>query len=204
MLIDAVEFDPPPSIICPVDVIDVVDPGLCTATNVNLGSPSVSDNCGIASVVNDAPLTFVLDTTVVTWTVTDIGGNTTSCSQHVIIVPEEEIDIEVEPLSNFCQSGGTGTTTISWNVNLLTGTTDWTYDYVISDGSTDVATGTNVSANGNITISYLMTNALSDKTYTLTITNAKDDCGISEADTSNNSDVVTVLAVPDTGEIIPD
>lgn len=57
----------------------------CTALNVVLDLPTVNDNCGILSVTNDAPVLYELDTTTVTWTVTDVNGNTAIATQFVII-----------------------------------------------------------------------------------------------------------------------
>jgi hypothetical protein len=57
----------------------------CTAINVVLGSPATGDNCGVASVVNDAPAVFPVGTTLVTWTVTDGNGNTATDTQEVVV-----------------------------------------------------------------------------------------------------------------------
>ena len=57
----------------------------CTALNVVLDMPTVNDNCGILSVTNDAPVLYELDSTTVTWTVTDVNGNTATAIQYVII-----------------------------------------------------------------------------------------------------------------------
>jgi gliding motility-associated-like protein len=76
-----------PSITCPPTVIVNASPGSCSipAGNVTLGNPARSDNCGIASLTNNAPSSFNVGTTVVTWTVTDVNGNTSSCNQNVIV-----------------------------------------------------------------------------------------------------------------------
>ncbi|RYF32195.1 MAG: HYR domain-containing protein [Cytophagaceae bacterium] len=37
------------------------------------------------TITNDAPATFPLGTTVVTWTATDASGNTSTCTQTVIV-----------------------------------------------------------------------------------------------------------------------
>jgi hypothetical protein len=71
-----------PSITCPVDVT-VAANASGTATNVSLGTPVTGDNCSVASVVNNAPATFPLGTTVVTWTVTDGSNNTATGTQQV-------------------------------------------------------------------------------------------------------------------------
>ncbi|MDD3011252.1 MAG: HYR domain-containing protein, partial [Bacteroidales bacterium] len=78
-----------PSIICPAAITRGTDPGICTATGVSLGTPIISDNCGIASVHNNAPATFPLGTTSVTWTVIDINGNSASCQQSITILDQE-------------------------------------------------------------------------------------------------------------------
>ncbi|WP_242132744.1 HYR domain-containing protein, partial [Aestuariivivens marinum] len=83
--------DDNPAIICPPDVLVNVDAGLCTASGVDLGStPTGSDNCSVASVVNDAPAVFPLGDTTVTWTVTDGSGNTATCEQTVTV--EDNVD----------------------------------------------------------------------------------------------------------------
>ena len=64
-------------------------PGTCSATNVALGVPATADNCGVASVTNDAPAVFPKGTTTVTWTVTDTSGNTNSCLQTVTVIDTE-------------------------------------------------------------------------------------------------------------------
>ncbi|PLW95352.1 MAG: hypothetical protein C0593_14360, partial [Marinilabiliales bacterium] len=43
-----------PTITCPANITQDTDPGACTAT-VSLGTPTTNDNCGVASVTNDAP-----------------------------------------------------------------------------------------------------------------------------------------------------
>lgn len=70
---------------CPIGFTVPADPGMCTASGVNLGVPTVSDNCGIASVTNDAPSIFALGTTTITWTATDNAGNTTICTQDIVV-----------------------------------------------------------------------------------------------------------------------
>ena len=56
-----------------------------SAPNVALGTPVTSDNCGAASVVNNAPPLYPMGTNFVVWTATDIYGNSSSCTQQVIV-----------------------------------------------------------------------------------------------------------------------
>src|SRR5262249_13717346 len=73
-----------PVIACPSNQI-VIANSACTATNVVLGTPITSDNCGIASVTSNAPASFAMGTNVVTWTATDTSGNTATCQQLIIV-----------------------------------------------------------------------------------------------------------------------
>ena len=75
----------PPTITCPATVTASTDANSCTATGVALGTPTTGDNCTVASITNDAPASFPLGSTTVTWTVTDGAGNTANCTQTVTI-----------------------------------------------------------------------------------------------------------------------
>ncbi|RBP32232.1 HYR domain-containing protein, partial [Oceanihabitans sediminis] len=74
----------PPTITCPADLVISADTS-CEATSVALGTPTIADNCGVASVTNDAPATFPLGETTVTWIVTDNAGLTATCTQTVTV-----------------------------------------------------------------------------------------------------------------------
>jgi hypothetical protein len=78
-----------PTIVCPSDVTVPANFGSCIASAVALGTPTFADNCTVASVVNDAPASFNLGTTIVTWTVTDNAGNATTCTQNVTVVDNQ-------------------------------------------------------------------------------------------------------------------
>ncbi|MCK9640324.1 MAG: HYR domain-containing protein [Prolixibacteraceae bacterium] len=53
---------------------------------INIGTPVTSDNCGVASVTNNAPSCFPIGMTAVTWTVTDIAGNSSTSVQNVTVI----------------------------------------------------------------------------------------------------------------------
>ncbi|MEZ5021014.1 MAG: hypothetical protein R2756_13030 [Bacteroidales bacterium] len=56
-----------PTITCPADVLNVpADAGQCYATGVALGSPTTADNCGVATVTNNAPVQFPCRSTTAT------------------------------------------------------------------------------------------------------------------------------------------
>ncbi len=73
-----------PVVICPSDVTVSTDSGMCSASNVQLGSLTITDNCTTTS-TNDAPSVFPVGTTTVTHTVTDAGGNSSTCTQLVTV-----------------------------------------------------------------------------------------------------------------------
>lgn len=97
----------PPNIRCPLDKDVNTDPGKCYKTGpVSLGTPVVSDNCGIASITNDAPAVYQKGVNLVTWTVTDKSGNTRTCVQRVTVY-DKETPVIVCP-ANVIVNAGTG------------------------------------------------------------------------------------------------
>src|SRR5690606_1149225 len=79
-----VEDTTAPTITAPAAVTESADAN-CEASNVALGTPVTADNCSVVSVTNDAPATFPLGSTIVTWTVTDGAGLTATAEQTVIV-----------------------------------------------------------------------------------------------------------------------
>jgi len=76
---------------CPADMVQTTDPGQCTAF-VTVPKPLVTDPCNEGySIINNhnntdnASGTFPLGTTIVVWTITDLSGNNTTCSQNITI-----------------------------------------------------------------------------------------------------------------------
>ncbi|MBE0638653.1 MAG: HYR domain-containing protein [Bacteroidales bacterium] len=96
-----------PTIVCPADIMQTADAGECFAT-VDLGTPDTDDNCGVASVTNDAPATFPVGVTTVTWMVVDVNGNEATCEQVVTVTDDElptiicPADIEVSNDLTYC------------------------------------------------------------------------------------------------------
>jgi len=100
--------DVPPVIDCPSDITVDSDPGLCSAI-VSYNEPVGTDNCGgaITSIIEGFPSgsAFPVGTTLVTYQVTDISGNTASCSFDITVVDTElpqidcpaQIDLTTDP-----------------------------------------------------------------------------------------------------------
>ena len=83
----------PPKIECGNDTVNIVlqsvnyDPlgNAQSEFTVELTKPQVSDNCGIASLTNDAPSQFRLGITEVIWTATDFVGLSDTCKQFIYV-----------------------------------------------------------------------------------------------------------------------
>ncbi|MFO0828566.1 MAG: HYR domain-containing protein [Phycisphaerales bacterium] len=73
----------PPEIACPLDV--VVGHDGATAVSPDLGTPTTNDACGVVAVTNDAPASFPVGATLVTWTAQDADGNQAQCTQQVVV-----------------------------------------------------------------------------------------------------------------------
>jgi hypothetical protein len=74
-----------PTISCPPDTLLFAPFGSCSVTALNLGSATAFDNCGLASVTNNAPASYTVGITHVTWTATDNSHNTRTCLQKVTV-----------------------------------------------------------------------------------------------------------------------
>lgn len=84
-----VEDHIPPTIIPPPDLILSTDANSCSrlVSNVNLGTPNVTDNCTVASYSPAQPATeYPIGSTDVIWSVYDGSGNGASATQKVTII----------------------------------------------------------------------------------------------------------------------
>src|SRR6185503_11848037 len=106
-----------PLIVCPANVTVNTDVGQCSATGVALGKPSsTNDNCGIASVTNNATSSFPLGTNTVVWTVRDIHGNTSTCNQKVIVVDNRPPQIACPGNITVCNAPGQCSSSVTYSV----------------------------------------------------------------------------------------
>lgn len=81
---------PPTAELCPADLTI----GIETAAGFIPPAPVFTDNCGIFSLINDAPADFPAGTTTVNWTATDNYGLTAVCSYDVTVTAEPIITFE--------------------------------------------------------------------------------------------------------------
>ena len=101
-----------PVITCPANKTVNTNPNACFATGVVLGTPTTSDNCGVATVISNAPSSYPKGLNTVTWIVTDTHGNTASCLQTVLVVDNQNpvitcpANITTNTNSGTCQATG--------------------------------------------------------------------------------------------------
>jgi hypothetical protein len=80
----------PPTITCPANITTNNVPGTCSAL-VNPGVATATDNCGTTTVSgtrsDGQPLIapYPVGTTSITWTATDNSGNSSSCTQTIVV-----------------------------------------------------------------------------------------------------------------------
>ncbi|MBV1923880.1 MAG: HYR domain-containing protein, partial [Flavobacteriaceae bacterium] len=82
-----------PTISCAANIEVSTDANSCSATGVVLDDPTTDDNCGVASVTNNAPSEYLLGDNLVTWTVTDDSGNVNTCVQTVTVVDDMDPEL---------------------------------------------------------------------------------------------------------------
>ncbi len=192
--------DTSPTVSCPSDINENASGGSCDANVVNLGTPVVSDACGIASVTNNAPATFPVGTTIVTWTVTDIHGNTSTCQQSVTLI--DNTPPEITCPANILASADAGLPSAFISVPLPNATDDCGIDsYVNSYNGTSNAS--DVYPIGVTTVTWTVTdNNGNEASCSMTITvqddegpqidcppNVDVDAGANECETTVNVDV---------------
>ena len=99
-----------PTITCPADVAVNSDAFSCEATGVVIGTPTVNDNCGVMTVNGERSDMLALSdpyplgNTTITWTVTDYGGNMTTCEQIVTVTDVEFPTITCPDDINACSN----------------------------------------------------------------------------------------------------
>lgn len=115
-----------PTITAPADISISTDNNKCTASDVNLGTPTTGDNCGIKNTTNDAPAVFPIGETTVIYTVIDNSDNTATAIQTVKVGDNEKPvishngDQEITTDAGQCGASFNASATASDNCNVGT------------------------------------------------------------------------------------
>jgi hypothetical protein len=100
-----------PTITAPASVTVNTDNNSNKATNVNLGTPVTADNCTVIGVSNNAPVSFPIGTTVVTWTVLDGAENSATATQNVTVVDNQPPTARAKNITVYLDANGAVTIT---------------------------------------------------------------------------------------------
>src|SRR6185503_12945465 len=156
-----------PSVTAPGNITVNTNAGVCNATGVSLGSATSSDNCPGETVGNNAPSTYPKGVTTVIWTATDASGNTSTASQTVTVVDNENPVITscpTVPVQCFAASGNYTIPAITASDNCTT----VTYSYSISGATTRSGNTNNASGSFNPGTSTIAWTATDDAGNTAT------------------------------------
>ncbi|NEM99038.1 glycine-rich protein, partial [Pontibacter burrus] len=137
-----------PTITAPAAVVVNTDAGKSTASGVVLGTPTIADNCSDVSVTNDAPATFSLGKTTVTWTVTDASGHKATATQVVTVQDKEAPVPTIATLPTITGQCGATVTAVPSAEDNVSGT--------VAGKTTDLLSYT---AQGTYTITWTYTDA---------------------------------------------
>ena len=157
-----------PVVTAPADVGPVEATG--TTTPVAIGTATATDAVGIVSIGNNAPASFPLGITVVTWTATDTSGNTGTATQNVTVQDTTAPTLTVLGSNPITVEGGT-----PYNDAGATAT-----DSVDGDLSAGIIVGglpIDTSVAGTYTVTYNVTdssgNAAAQVTRTVNVVDSK-------------------------------
>jgi len=161
----------PPIIQCPDAIIAINDTGLCTTyiSNANIGYPLVYDYCGIISTIPTGIPTgnlFPVGTTTITWTVTDISGNTATCTQDVTITDEEDPIITCP--SNITVNTTPGQCNAYVNIPTVTAIDNCSIVSITNDFNGGGANASDAFSTGTTTITFTATDS-AGRTATCTV-----------------------------------
>ncbi len=217
-----VEDNEAPVVTAPSDVTVNADAGSCDAASsgVVIGTPTVSDNCGIASTTNNVPTAYTLGSNTVTWTVTDIHGNTTIVTQTVTVLDAEDPVITCPSDITAYAVADSTLTSVNWSA--ATATDNCSMDTLYSDiqigaylplGATTVTyvaidgSGNSDTCSFNITVVDTVSPVITGCPGPITQNNDTDSCGAVVSWTAplyyDNSDYFTVTASHASGDYFP-
>jgi N-acetylneuraminic acid mutarotase len=196
-----------PVVTCPNNITVNAANGQCSATGVNLGSATASDNCGIANITNNAPSSFAIGVTSVVWTATDVNGKTGTCTQTVTVVDNQNpvitcpSNVTVNATNGLCSASGValGTPVTSDNCGIASVTNNapasfpigntsviWTATDVNGKKSTCTQTVTVIDNQSPVFSGCPANINTSTNPVTWTAPTASDNCGIASVTTNHN------------------
>ncbi|MEL1242405.1 heparin lyase I family protein [Flavobacterium flavipallidum] len=160
-----------PIFTAPSAIIVNNDENQCNASIILVQS-TVTDNCAVATITNDAPALFPIGITTVTWKATDTSGNMATTTQTVTVIDTQTPEIKVIEKINLCyETSGNYTIPVAISTDNCTANT---VTYQINGATIRNGNGIDASGNFNIgisTITWIVTdNAGNSSTAITTVT----------------------------------
>ena len=139
MVVVEVVADATPPVVTPPSDVTVEATGPQTA--VSIGTATATDDVGVVSITSDAPATYPVGTTEVTWTATDAAGNEGTATQDVtvedttapVVSPPSDVTVEATGPQT---AVSIGTATATDDVGVVSITSDAPATYPV--GTTEV------------------------------------------------------------------
>jgi gliding motility-associated-like protein len=199
-----------PTITCPSNITQTADAGECDAA-VTIAVPQTGDNCGVQSVTNsytgtaDASGTYPVGTTTVTYTITDIHGNSATCSFTVTITDDENPTITCP--SNITQTADAGVCNAAVAI-AVPQTGDNCGVQSVTNSYTGTADASGTYPVGTTTVTYTVTDIHGNSStcsFTVTITDDENPtitcpANITQTADAGECDAAVTIAVPQTGD----
>ena len=171
-----------PAIIAPANV-NTNSNTACSATNVVLGNATATDNCTTITVSNNAPETFPIGVTTVTWTATDASGNTATATQTVTVT-----DVEAPKASSTTSVALCHESSGNYNIPAATANDNCSVKlvtYQVTGATTRSGNGLDASGNfkvGTSTITWAVTDNAGNSSTTATAVTINSEISASIAD----------------------
>ena len=149
-----------PTVSCPGPVTINTDAGQCTST-ASIGTATGTDNCAAPTITSNAPASFPIGNTTVTWTSTDASSNSVTCTQVVTVVDAENPIITCPANVGSCDSVVIGLAPTSSD-NCTGATVAYTLTGATTGAGTVDASGSTVGV-GITTVQYTVTDGSSNQ-----------------------------------------
>lgn len=159
-----------PVLTVPADVQVTASAAGCFAENVALGNAGATDNTGAVTVSNDAPTTYPVGSTTVTWSAVDQYGNVAVATQQVIVASNPALPVS-----------GVSAAAQSWDKVLVT----WSDSpnetlYEIRYATNEAGPYTVAGSTGEDATQFTVTGLLPNTTYFFVV-EARNACGSADS-----------------------
>ncbi len=153
-----------PEIICPPDITVEVNSAGCRAVGINPGTPVVTDNCEILSIINDLQESYEAGLHTISWVVIDVNGNMSNCNQYLLVTQAAPPAVQCPADITECLPAGETSKAISGLNPVITENCPYTLTFTLNGATSGSGT---LTAGGSLDGS-LFNSGTTTVTYTVT------------------------------------